>query len=282
MNSKPIVSGITIFFNAERFFVEAIESILAQTFDDWELLLVDDGSTDKSTEIALHYAAKYPNKIRYLEHPYHQNLGMSVSRNLGIKNARGEFVAFLDADDVWVSHKLEQQLKVMREQPDAAMCYGPTMFWHSWAGNDEDVGHDWHTQHGPQVNSLVAPPSLLILLLRDEFTVPSTCSILFRRDIANEIGMFEENFRDQMEDMVFHTKIFLNRPVFVSTECWGLYRQHQNNNGKLAMAMGLWLPHAPNPARRAYLKWVGKYLNEQNIQNDELWNVLSEELQPYS
>src|SRR5437773_4242914 len=99
MTNKPLVSVIIIFLNAEKFIEEAIESVLAQTYDHWELLLVDDGSIDSSTEIALRYAEQYPGKVNYLEHEGHQNRGMSASCNLGIRNTKGEYIAFLDVDD---------------------------------------------------------------------------------------------------------------------------------------------------------------------------------------
>src|ERR671932_218944 len=119
MSSKPSVSVITIFLDAEKFIREAVESVLGQTYKDWELLLVDDGSTDGSTQIALEYTEQYPGKIRYLEHPGHQNRGMSASRNLGLSHSEGRYVAFLDADDVWVAHKLEQQVTILGSQPEA-------------------------------------------------------------------------------------------------------------------------------------------------------------------
>src|SRR5262249_40463181 len=105
MESKPLVSVIMIFLNAEPFIEEAIDSVLQQTYADWELLLVDDGSSDASTQIARRFAAGLPGRVRYLEHDQHVNLGKSASRNLGISEARGEFIAFLDADDVWLPHK---------------------------------------------------------------------------------------------------------------------------------------------------------------------------------
>jgi cellulose synthase/poly-beta-1,6-N-acetylglucosamine synthase-like glycosyltransferase len=86
MNHQPLVSVIMIFFNEEKFIEEAIASIIAQIYKHWELLLVDDGSTDRSTEIAKSYAEKYPEKVRYLEHENHENRGMSATRNLGISN----------------------------------------------------------------------------------------------------------------------------------------------------------------------------------------------------
>ena len=105
-----MVSIIMIFLNEEQFIREAIESVFAQSYDTWELLLVDDGSMDLSTDIALRCADQHPGQVRYLEHADHQNRGMSASRNLGISHAKGKHIAFLDADDVWSPHKLEQQV----------------------------------------------------------------------------------------------------------------------------------------------------------------------------
>ncbi|TKB70433.1 MAG: glycosyltransferase family 2 protein [Nitrospira sp.] len=99
MESQPLISAIIIFLNGEAFMREAIESVFAQTYRNWELLLVDDGSTDQSAEIAKEYAERYAGKVTYLEHPGHWNLGMSAARNLGIKAAKGKYIAFLDCDD---------------------------------------------------------------------------------------------------------------------------------------------------------------------------------------
>src|SRR5690349_17341742 len=88
---RPRVSVICIFFEAQRYFAEAIDSVLAQDFDDFELLLVDDGSSDASSEIAKGYARLQPERVRFLEHPNHANRGMSATRNLGLRHARGEY-----------------------------------------------------------------------------------------------------------------------------------------------------------------------------------------------
>src|SRR5215475_5728613 len=101
MHDQPLVSVVIIFLNAECFIQEAIESVFAQAYPAWELLLVDDGSSDASTTIAQRYAEQHRHQVRCLEHPGHANRGMSASRNLGIRNARGPYIAFLDADDVW-------------------------------------------------------------------------------------------------------------------------------------------------------------------------------------
>ena len=142
MIEQPLVSAIIIFLNAEKFLAEAIESVVNQTYINWELLLVDDGSTDSSTGIALRYANLFQDKIKYLQHPTHQNKGMSATRNLGINHAKGEYVGFLDADDIWLPTKLEEQISLFLQYPECGMVYGQTEIWHSWTGIEEDDKKD--------------------------------------------------------------------------------------------------------------------------------------------
>ena len=131
MNGTASVSVVIIFRDAERFLTEAVASIFAQTFKNWELLLVDDGSVDGSTALAVACADEYPRQVRYLAHPGHANRGMSASRNLGIRHARGAYLAFLDADDVLFTPALEDQVALLDAWPAAAMVYGPIQWWHS-------------------------------------------------------------------------------------------------------------------------------------------------------
>lgn len=282
MSSNPLVSGIIIFLNAEKFIEEAIESVFAQTYNHWELLLVDDGSTDGSTAIAQHFAEKYPDKVRYLEHKGHQNLGMSAARNLGVRNAKGKYIAFLDADDVWLPLKLKQQVAILESKPEAAMLYGRTQFWYSWTGNPQDLKRDRMTELGVQPNTLVKPPTLLTLFLQKEDTVASTCSVLIRREVFEDIGGFEDDFRNMYEDMVFYTKVFLHTAVFVAGDCWDKYRQHKDNSCTVALRAGqLNLPSKPNPTRGKFLHWVEQYLIEQDAENTEVWKVLQQQLWSY-
>jgi glycosyltransferase involved in cell wall biosynthesis len=130
--TEPRVSVIAIFFNEERFLAEAVESVLAQDFADHELLLVDDGSSDASTRIAQGYAAKRPGQVHYLEHPGHANRGMSATRNLGLAHAKGEYVAFIDADDRWRAGKLREQVALLDAHPEVGLLCGQVNYWRSW------------------------------------------------------------------------------------------------------------------------------------------------------
>jgi glycosyltransferase involved in cell wall biosynthesis len=254
----PSVSTVIIFLNAERFLREAIRSVFAQSYSTWELLLVDDGSTDGSTAIARRYAEEYPEQVRYLEHPSHANQGMSASRNLGIRHARGACIAFLDADDVWFAHALEEQVAILQAHSDAAMVYGPIQWWYSWTGKPEDRERDHVEKLGVPADTLIQPPRLLPRFLRDKAAVPS--GLLVRRQIIERVGGFEDQFRGEYEDQVFCAKICLNTPVFASSQCWYRYRQHPDSCVVSGQRTG-----ATCAARLRFLNWLAAYLAEQKV-----------------
>ncbi len=118
-SKKPIVSIIMPVYNTEQFISAAIESVLEQTFKDWELIVVDDCSTDDSTAIALAFADKDERVKVYINKT---NQGVATSRNRGVAASRGEWIAFLDCDDVWRKEKLEKQL-ALAEKSGADLIY---------------------------------------------------------------------------------------------------------------------------------------------------------------
>lgn len=276
-STKPKVSVVIPFLNAEKFIQEAIDSVLDQSYDNWELLLVDDGSSDLSTEIALRYAEHHPQKIRYLKHYRHENRGASASRNLGSNQAKGEHIAFLDSDDVWLPHKLEQQVSILESQPMAAMVYSPARWWYSWTANPEDIQRDFMQNLGVQPKTLIKPPKLLILFLRNEGFVPSMSSILVRRDVLERVGRSEEAIRTIYDDQVVFAKLALEEQIFVSDNCCHLYRQHPNQRCHITLKAGNY--HA---VREVFLNWLQEYLSEKEIKDQEVWTVLRRKLWLYS
>lgn len=274
MSDKPLVSVIIPFFNAERFIEEAILSVLDQTYQAWELFLIDDGSTDESSDVARHYAGKHPAKISYLEHTNHENQGKSASRNRGLADAAGKYVAFLDADDVWLPTILEEQVAILESHPRAAMVYGPIQWWYSWTGDPEDFGRDYVEELGVPPNTLVQPPDLLTLFLQDQAAVPS--DILVRRQIIDRVGGFEERFRVLYEDQVFYAKVCLAAPVFAAETCWYRYRQHEDSTCAREMKTGEYFA-----ARPIFLDWLEGYLSDQGVEDPALWEALHGEQLPY-
>ena len=252
--SGPAVSAITIFLNEERFLAEAVESVLAQTFADWELLLVDDGSTDRSAEIAHSYAARQPDRIRCLAYPGRGNRGMSASRNLGLSRACGRSVGFLDADDVWLPGKLAEQCAILDARPQCGLVYGRTLIWRSWNG----AGEDFLYPLGVEPDAVHPPPRLFELLVENKAQNPTTCNALMRRSLIDEVGGFEDGFRGMFEDQAFFAKALLARPAYVDGRLWAKYRQHAASCSSASARAG-----RDRAARGRVLRWMRDHLGDQ-------------------
>lgn len=266
MSGIPRVSVIMIFLNAAVFITEAIASVLAQQYADWELLLVDDGSTDASTRIAQDFAAAYPAKIRYLEHSGHQNLGMSVSRNLGLQASRGAYIAFLDADDIWLPTKLAYQVPLLDQHPDVVMVYGSTMYWYSWMKDAHHPANDYVYRTRVENNAVLRPPELLRCYLSNQAAVPCMCSVLARRTALQHVQGFEASFRGLYEDQVFYAKMCLAGPILVTDQFHEYYRQHPQSTCAIAEREG-----RVRAAQHMYLDWLAMYLRQRKCRNVALW-----------
>jgi glycosyltransferase involved in cell wall biosynthesis len=271
---RPLVSIVVIFLNEAKFIEEAIASILAQTYDHWELFLVDDGSTDKSSWIAQHYAQRLPEKIHSLEHPGHSNRGMSASRNLGISQASGKYVSFLDADDVWMPQKLEQQVLCLESHPEAALVCGRAQWWYSWSGSLEDSDRDFIQQLNVPLNTVVKPPTLFLSFLQDEEA--SLCDVMVRRDILESVGGYEDSFKGLYEDQAFHSKLCLSYPVFVASDCWYRYRQHPDSCCYVSDSIEQW-----SAARLTFLNWVEQHASMHTVHQPEILQAIQKELFPF-
>jgi glycosyltransferase involved in cell wall biosynthesis len=271
--TRALVSAVIPFLNGEQFLRAAIESIIAQTYPHWELLLVDDGSSDGSAAIALEYASAHSDKVRYLEHERHRNLGVSASRNLGIRHASGEYVAFLDADDVWLPRKLEQQVSLLGAHPTAGMLCGPSIIWRTWDGQSNGAVRDSVGHLGLEPNRVFEPPTLLCHFLHDDSATPAPGSLLVRRDAIDAVGGFCDEFRDMYEDQAFYAKVSIALPILVTEKCSFKYRKHDGSICSMAIREGRHLA-----ARLAFLEWVEGYLSERAVTDDEVWRTLRREL----
>ena len=278
VTARPVVSAITIFYNGERFLGEAIESVLAQTYPSWELLLVDDGSTDGATEIARSYAARHPERIRYLEHSGHRNRGMSASRNLGLQQSRGALVAFLDSDDVWLPEKLARQVAILDAHPDAQMTFGPTRLWYGWTGEPADAARDTLRRIHAAPDGLYRPPEMLQRFLRGRALTPATCSILVRREALARTGQFEERFTGLYEDQAFFVKAYLSLASYVTTDAFDLYRQHDESHCAVARRSGEYSLDGPTAALTDLYLWCVRYFVRERVTDPTLWHPLLSQL----
>lgn len=125
MKNETIVSIVMPLYNCEGFLVETINSVINQTYKDWELLIIDDCSTDGSLKIAKEYEKK---DKRIKSFSLKRNSGAAAARNKGIKEAKGDYLAFIDSDDLWLSKKLEMQLSFMQKE-SINFCY---TYYYTW------------------------------------------------------------------------------------------------------------------------------------------------------
>ena len=265
ISSDPLVSIVLIFFNEEAFLTEAIESVLAQTYSRWELLLVDDGSSDQSPQIAKSYASSQPHKIRYLAHPNGENKGMSAARNLGIAQAKGQYITFLDADDVWLRPKLAEQVQILQTHPEVALVCGRTQWWYSWTDKhswtDKSANRDFIPDLHLPLNAVIPSPYILMQFLRDEWT--SIHDMMVRREAVTSVGGYENQFRGMYEDQAFHAKLCLRYQTWIADTCWYRYRQHNASCCNVADHTD-WLA-----ARQTFLEWLETYLVQRTHLNNK-------------
>ena len=270
----PEVSVIIIFYNEERFLGEAIQSVIEQTFTKWELILVNDGSTDSSPEVAKKAAKDHPGRIRYVTHSGGENRGMSASRNRGLEVASAELIAFLDGDDVWLEHKLQNQLADLEAHPEAAMTAGPLLRWLQWTGDPEAKNHEDLMGVGPKkrgrhpyAEQLVSAPTLASFMISDDYYTPT--GGLIRRAAIDDVGGFVNTFTDAHEDMVALTKICLKYPVYISSDMSHLYRIHPDSYTRVASGYTEVIG-----ARLKYLDWVEEYLRQEGISDVQVDKAL--------
>ena len=262
-STPPVVSVTIPVLNGGKFLAEAIESVIAQTYRSWELLVVEDGSRDASPVIAQRYAREWPGRIRYLEHPGHENRGMTESRNLGLRNSLGRYIARLDADDTLRPNAFADKVAILDANPGAVMVYGPTQMWFSWEG-----GSDLDQIYTPVVplNAVVPPPAAMLAFLGDERN--EAMGMFVRREIMEAIGGYTAEGGYLYEDNALNVKICLWHPVYVSGRNWYRYRQHADSYCAVKRARGEY-----DAGRLHYLEWVGKYLSDKNVQDPEVWAV---------
>lgn len=261
--SEPLVSVIMPFLNAAPFLEEAIESVRAQTYPHWELLLCDDGSTDGSSAIARRFAELDPTRIRHLTHDDGETHGASAARNLGLRSARGDLVALLDGDDVWLPNKLEEQVAIMNERPDADALYGDTLSWYGWTGVPEDAARDVTPKSGMPGGTLLAPRELITRMLRHEIIVPCTCSMIVRADAVRRSGGFVDELRYIYTDQAFYARLSMVASVLYVDRCWDRYRRHAASAYSTVQRSG-----GSRAARSRYLTWLDGYLDTSEGERD--------------
>jgi len=170
--AQKLVNIIIPAYNVQKYVGSAIKSVLAQTFKDFEIIVVDDGSSDDTKEV-IH---AFGDQVRYI---WQENMGLGGARNAGILASNSEFIGLLDADDEWRPNFLERMMALVQSRPDAFVYY-------SGAQGMDSEGNDL-----PQIfGRMISSNDLSRNILRANFIIPST--VIFRRDIVVDVGLFDE------------------------------------------------------------------------------------------
>lgn len=175
---NPLISIVVPVYNTEQYIAETIQSVIDQTYDHWELLLIDDGSTDGSAAIMKSFAENDP-RIHYF---HKENGGQASARNDGIKKSKGAYVGFLDADDLWLKNKLTQQIKELETyQPD--FLYG--------------LGYYYYPERDPQLETYDwisgERSGLDFFKVLYHSCAVNTNTVLVKRELFEAVGYFDES-----------------------------------------------------------------------------------------
>jgi glycosyltransferase involved in cell wall biosynthesis len=193
MKNNPLVSVIIPTYNRGWILQEAIDSVLVQDFKDFELIVVDDGSTD-DTESILN---QYKKDVRIVRQP---NQGVSTARNQGLRHATGELIAFLDSDDLWLPQKLSRQTAFFIEKPSALICQTEE----TWVRNGRRVNPK--NRH--------KKPSGDIFNRSLQLCLVSPSAVMIKRSLFDEIGLFDEQY-PACEDYDLWLRISCRYPVYL-------------------------------------------------------------------
>jgi glycosyltransferase involved in cell wall biosynthesis len=263
---SPKISVVIPVYNCEDYVAEAVTSVLSQTFQGLELLLADDGSTDRSLDILTHFAQQNPGKVRVLTHPNHRHCGVSASRNLCIHQAAGEYVAFLDADDVWYPEKLERQLAVLEAYPHIGVVYCPLSVI-------DEHGHSTTAMHGTHTVATGTPGEIENAFKRFfsiSMTMWAGSTALIRKDLLLKTSLFDKDMTHG-EDAVLSIKLAYLAPIYLFPQPLAAYRIHSSNASWHFMTRGA----QAQPHRNARIMnfmvmqrictWLSAYSAEYNM-----------------
>jgi len=204
------VSAIITAYNSERFIGDAIASVMSQTRPIDEFVVIDDGSTDDTAQVV---SSCFEKGIRYIWQP---NRGVSTARNRGIQETTGEYIAFLDADDIWLEDKTQRQMDFLLSHPDIALVSGAAWWWnvaknkcHLESQSPKKIAA---IRHEILINNCIGNPSMVIM----------------RRSVLKEVGLFNPCFR-WGQDWELWIRVASQHKVAILPEPVIVYRSHVDN-----------------------------------------------------
>lgn len=210
----PTVSVCIASYNHAEYLGEMLDSVLAQTYKDFEVIVVDDGSTDNSLQILEDYARRFDN-VKVFTHPNRENRGISATANLAISKAQGEFVSFIGSDDVWYPDIMELQLRAFRKDPGVGLVYGRSYL----------ISKNGEMRDGIFGRDITQSPSPLEELVAEN--VMPALTIMVKRECMDQFGGFNENL--VYSDWELSIKVLSRFKAAFVDKPLGKYRIHDRN-----------------------------------------------------
>ncbi len=218
MKSNPLITAIIPTFNRSSVIINALNSVLKQSYNPIEIIIIDDGSNDNTFNKT--YSLLKKNNVRYI---YQPNKGVSSARNIGIQNANGEFIAFLDSDDLWHKNKLELQMNFLLNQSEYNICYTNEI----WIRNGIKVNQK--KKHAKYSGNIYINCLKLCII--------SPSSIIMKREVINDIGLFDESL-PACEDYDYWLRLSAKYPIhFIDKPLITKYGGHSDQLSKKYIAM---------------------------------------------
>lgn len=214
------VSVIIPMYNGERYFARTIESVLAQTYSAKEIVVVDDGSRDSSREVVARYL--HHSNVRLIAQ---ENAGVAAARNAGIRAASGEYIAFLDQDDLWLPDKLARQVEYLNEHPEIALVHSNIHFIDEAGERIPDPEWSW-----------VAPTCGQVLPELVQRNSICTCTVLMRKSALEQAGLFRQALAPA-DDWDLWLRIAARHPIGFVDAVTACYRVHQGNESRNLLKM---------------------------------------------
>jgi glycosyltransferase involved in cell wall biosynthesis len=219
-SDKPLISIIMNCYNGSNYLKEALNSVKDQTYLNWELVFWDNQSTDNSAEIFKNYQYM---QFKYFYAPEHTPLG--AARNKAINQASGEWIAFLDCDDIWLPDKLERQAKIVMQESannsNLGLVYGRTVYLNEVRGEKKG-----YFEKGKYVSKDLPEGEIFTKLIKENFI--SMVSGLIRKDIIVTAGGIPEKYKQSEDYWLFLKAAYKHRCRAVQSFCC-IYRLHDNN-----------------------------------------------------
>lgn len=221
--TNPLVSIISPTYNHEKYIADCIDSVLQQTYKNWEMIIIDDGSTDQTFNIALQYASK-DDRIKVFTQTNVGIFRLVETYNFALNKSRGKYVAVLEGDDVWVAEKLEWQINEMEKNEKSVLCWGKA-YSSSFDLSQNYYLTDYSTKSASILNNNPVNSATSILLFSN-FIVALT--VLIRRSALEEIGGFKQSHQLPLVDVTTWIELSLQGTFSFIDEALGKWRFYPN------------------------------------------------------